>query len=86
LSAASALSFAPIPSGQCSANLTFFLPGAAAGDAVAPGWPAALDPGLLGIMWISAADTVSVRMCNFSGTALAPASDDIFRATIIRSF
>ena len=34
----------------------------------------------------AAADTVvSVRLCNFSGSALDPASA-VFRATIVRSF
>jgi len=65
--------------------LTLALPGAAAGDAVIPGWPSGLEPGLIGNMRVNAAGSIAVRLCNFLGSALNPASAS-FRATIIRGF
>jgi hypothetical protein len=44
-----------------------------------------MTAGLIGMMRISAANTVAVRLCNFSGATLTPASA-IYRATIVRSF
>ena len=85
LTATATLDFPSIASGACAAELTIALTGAAAGDSIAPGWPAALASGLLGMMRASAANVVSVRLCNFSGSALDPASA-VFRATIVRSF
>jgi len=48
------------------------LSGAAAGDKVAPAWPTAVtgQTGLSGIMAVSAADTILVRLCNLSGSAV----------------
>lgn len=85
LTAAATLSFTAIAAGTCGADRTFPLPGAAAGDAVAPGWPSGLEAGLAGIMRVSAANTIAVRLCNLSGATMTPASAS-FRATVIRSF
>jgi hypothetical protein len=85
LTAASTISFPTINAGQCSADQGFTLAGAAAGDAVAPGWPAGLEPGLVGTMRVSAANTIAVRLCNFSGVPLRPAAAT-FRATVVRGF
>jgi len=79
------LAFPSIASAACSSELTFTLPGAATGDSVAYGWPGNLPAGLLGMMRVSAANTIAVRLCNFSGSATTPPSA-IFRATIVRSF
>jgi len=84
LSATATLDFASIGFSGCS-ELTFALPGAVAGDAVAAGWPSALEAGLIGMMRVSAANTVAVRLCNLSGAALNPTSAT-FRATLVRSF
>ena len=59
--------------------------GANVGDAVAPGWPSGIETGLIGSMRISAPDTVAVRLCNFSGGTVSPASAT-YRAMIVRSF
>lgn len=56
------------------AVLTFSYSGAVVGRPLAEAWPAALEAGLSGSMWISAADTVSVRLDNRSGADLDPAS------------
>jgi hypothetical protein len=55
------------------------------GDSVAPGWPAGLEGGLIGMMRISASNIVAVRICNLSGTTVDPAAAT-FRATVVRSF
>ena len=67
------LSFGMIPDGS-SASLTFALLGALAGQELAPAWPATLEAGLLGIMFVSAADTVTVRLFNLSGAGVTPAA------------
>jgi hypothetical protein len=84
ITATATLDFASIAFSGCS-ELTFALPGAAPGDGVAAGWPSGLEAGLIGMMRVSAANTVAVRLCNFSGAALDPASAT-FKATIVRSF
>jgi hypothetical protein len=84
LSATSVLDFSSIGPGACS-DLGFGLAGAAVGDSVAPGWPAGMESGLIGTMRVSAAGTVAVRVCNFSGAALDPAAA-VYRATVVRNF
>ncbi len=84
LASTAVLDFASLTPGGCG-ELTFGLPGAAAGDSVAPGWPAAMETGLIGTMRVSAAGTVAVRVCNLSGTTTDPAAAT-YRATVVRSF
>jgi hypothetical protein len=84
LTATGTLDFPSLPSGTCS-ELTLALPGATAGDGVAAAWPTGLESGLLGMMRVSAANTIAVRLCNFSGATLNPASG-MFRATVVRNF
>jgi hypothetical protein len=84
LTAAAALDFPSIASAGCS-ELTLALPGAAIGDAVAAGWPGGLEAGLIGTMRVNAANSIAVRVCNFSGAALNPTSAT-FRATVVRNF
>jgi hypothetical protein len=85
LIATAALDFPSIPAGTCAADLTFALAGAVVSDSVAPGWPNALDPGLFGLMRISSANTVAVRLCNLTGSAIDPASAT-YRATVVKGF
>lgn len=75
LAGSATLSFPAIAAGSCSADLTFSLPGASLGDAIAPGWPGAMPAGAMGMMRVSAAGVVAVRLCAL-GTAvtLAPAT------------
>jgi len=84
LATLSVIDFGPIAPAAC-AESTLALPGAAGGDSVAPGWPASLEGGLIGIMRVSASNTVAVRVCNLSGTTVNPAAG-MFRATVVRSF
>jgi hypothetical protein len=85
MTASVTLAFPSIPAATCSADLTFSLLGANPGDAVAPGWPAGLAPGLTGNMRISAAGVVSVRLCADSTGSVSPASAT-FTATVVRGF
>jgi uncharacterized protein YdbL (DUF1318 family) len=85
LTATASLSFGPISTGSCAVSQTFTITGAVIGDSVAPGWPYAIEAGLLGIMWVSAPNTISVRMCNFSGATLTPAIAS-YRGTVVKSF
>jgi len=79
------LDFPAIPNSGCAAEQTFSVPGAATGDAVAAGWPAGLETGLIGMMRVNEAGSVAVRLCNFSGASVDPAIAT-FRATIVRNF
>jgi len=85
LTASATLAFPLIAAGACAADLTFSLPGANPGDAVAAGWPAGLPAGLSGIMRISAASVVSVRLCASTAGSVTPASA-AFTATVVRGF
>jgi hypothetical protein len=84
LTTTSSLSFGAIAQASC-AQLTFALTGASPGDSIAPGWPSTIESGLAGSMFVSASNTVAVRLCNLSGSSLTPAAQT-FRATIVRSF
>lgn len=82
LTASTTINFGSIGDGNCAAS-TLTLAGAVAGDNVAAGWPSGLETGLTGSMFVSAADTIAVRLCNFSGAAVDPASGT-FKAAITK--
>ncbi|MEO8367819.1 MAG: hypothetical protein ABI806_01285 [Candidatus Solibacter sp.] len=84
LTASAVVDFGSISPGSCGES-TVALPGASTGDSVAPGWPAGLESGLIGMMRVSAANTVALRVCNLSGSIVDPAAAT-FRATVVRSF
>ena len=84
LTATASLTFPSISNGVCSSELTIGLIGANSGDSVAPGWPPSMPQGLLGMMRVSSAGVVAVRVCNFSGSPVTPPADT-FRATVVRS-
>jgi hypothetical protein len=84
LTSTATLAFPSISTGACSSELTITLTGANPGDSVIPGWPASIPQGVLGMMRISSAGVVGVRICNFSGSAVTPQADT-FRATVVRS-
>ncbi len=73
LSGSATLDFPSIAGGG-TAELTITVTGAAAGDAVVLGPPAALEAGLAATGRVSAADTVTVRMHNTTGGAVNPGS------------
>lgn len=76
------MDFSPIADGVCLAG-TFPLTGVTAGDSIVPGWPSALNAGLVGSMTASATDTVNVTLCNFSGASIDPASMT-FKASVAK--
>jgi hypothetical protein len=61
------------------------MPGAMIGDAVIPGWPQNLDAGFIGVMRVSVADTINVRLCKITSGALDPPAQS-YRAVIVRAF
>jgi hypothetical protein len=67
------LDFPSIATNAC-AELTMTVTGAAVGDLVWLGPPAALDVGLLSMGFVSAANTVKVRVCNQTAAAIDPVS------------
>jgi hypothetical protein len=82
LSATATLDF-PSISSNGTETLTMTVTGAIAGDSVFLGVPATLDAGLIFCASVTAADTVTVRLHNSSGSSVDPASGT-FRATVIR--
>jgi predicted RecA/RadA family phage recombinase len=73
LTATGTLDFASIAT-TASADLTIAVPGAAVGDTVELGLPAAPAAGLGFLAFVSAADTVTVRAMNITGTGVDAAS------------
>jgi hypothetical protein len=61
----------PIANGSCD-DRSFNWVGIEPSRGIIPSWPPSLTPGLIGLMYISSVDTVTVRMCNFSGEAVTP--------------
>lgn len=74
---------ASLADGNCATAGTITLSGAATGDNVAAGWPSTLNAGVFGIMYVSATDTITVRLCNLSGAAVDVASST-FKAAVTR--
>jgi hypothetical protein len=66
------LDFGSIAAQTC-AELTITATGAVANNSIAASWPAALEAGLTGMMFVSASDTVTVRLCNVTVSAIDPA-------------
>ncbi len=73
LSGSGAIDFGSIPDGGCSTS-TVTVTGATTGDKLAFGWPSGLETGLQPTAWVTSANTVTVQVCNFSGSAVNPAS------------
>ncbi len=85
LAGTATLAFASVVTDACTSEVTLSLPGALPGDSIAPGWPANLPSGILGMMRVASNDNVSVKLCNFTGAAYSPASMT-FKAMIVRGF
>jgi hypothetical protein len=80
LTATATLDFPSIAAQTCS-ELTITVTGAAVGDEVRLGPPAAFEANLSATGIVTAADTVTVRVCNPSAGAINPASAT-WRATV----
>jgi hypothetical protein len=73
LGASASLDFGSI-SAAASASLTIAVAGAAVGDAVALGLPAAPAAGIVFFAFVSAANTVTVRAMNITASSVDPAA------------
>jgi hypothetical protein len=71
---------------QSCAEMSFPLPGATSGDAIAAGWPSDLSGGLAGTMYASVDGLIVVRLCNVTSSSVAAPDGRTFRATILRTF
>ena len=80
LTATATLDFGSI-SAQTGADLTITVTGAEVGDSVFIGLPAAPLAGVAFMGFVSAADTVTVRAMNYTGTSKDPASAT-YRTTV----
>jgi len=81
ITATATLDFPSISSNH-SEELTMTVTGAATGDVVILGAPSAIESGLTWCGYVSAADTVTVRLHNSSGDSVNPASAT-WKATVI---
>jgi hypothetical protein len=81
ISATATLDFPSIGSNS-SADLTITVTGAVVGASVSIGAPSTLEAGLIFSAWVSATNTVTVRLHNNSGGSVDPASAT-WRATVI---
>lgn len=82
LTATATLDFGSLAA-QTSADLTITVTGAAVGDAVIMGLPAAPDSGVVFNAFVSSSNTITVRATNATSGAIDPASAT-FRATVIQ--
>lgn len=80
LSATAILDFGSI-NAAASADLTITVTGALVGDSVSIGLPAAPDAGIVFFGFVSAANTVTLRAINITGSPVDPASAT-YRATV----
>ncbi len=74
-----------IPAQSCLEQ-TIAASGAALGDAVASQWPVELPASLVGMMRISAASTLAVRLCNPTANTVTIPDGLQFGAMIVRNF
>ncbi len=69
--------------GAASEDQTITVTGAVAGDMVLIGLPAAIETGLVFTAFVSAANTVTLRASNITGSPINPASAT-FNAMVLR--
>lgn len=81
LSATAVHDFGSIPAQSCNDGKTITVTGAAVGDTVELGPPAALEAGLTATGIVTSANTVTVRLCNVTAAPIDPASAT-WRATV----
>jgi hypothetical protein len=83
LSFSSSLNFGNILAGE-DAELTITCTGAAVGDPVVPVWPSSLESELVGIMYVSATNTVTVRLGNINLLAAVNPASQTFAGRVLK--
>lgn len=83
LSATATLNFGSISGAGGTLDLTITVTGAAVGDSVHIGLPAAPSAGVVFNAWVSATNTVTVRATNATALSIDPASAT-YRATVVK--
>jgi hypothetical protein len=71
LTGSASLTFPSLNDGTCGSQ-TFAVTGISTGASIAGGSPSTLQAGLLSMAFVSASNTVQVRVCNLSGAAVTP--------------
>jgi hypothetical protein len=79
------IDFASIAANHACVTNTFTLTGAQTGQTPVPGRPASISGSLAMEMWVSAVDTISVKLCNPTASPIDPASAT-YTATIVTTF
>ena len=74
LSASATLDFPSIAAQTCDESLTITVTGAATGNVVSLGPPSGFENGLSATGYVSASNTVKVRLCNVTSGSIDPAS------------
>lgn len=77
-----AINFGSIAQSTCLES-TINVPGATIGDDISPGWPHTLETGLVGIMRVTASNTVTVRLCKITSGSVDPA-DQNFAGKVLK--
>ena len=72
----------PSIAAQTCTDVTVTVPGANPGDAVALGPPATLEANLCVCAGVSAADTVDIRICNITASAIDPADTNSWQVSV----
>jgi len=83
LTATSTINFTEIAANTTADSSGITVTGAAVGDAVMVGVPAAIEAGLVVTGYVSAADTVKVRAANVTAAPIDPASGS-FRVVVVK--
>lgn len=83
LTAESTINFPEIAAGATADSSGITVTGAAVGNAVMVGVPAAIEAGIVVTAYVSAADTVKVRAANVTASPINPASGS-FRVVVVK--
>ena len=84
LTATSTIDFGSVGAGATVDSSGITVTGAAVGNAVMVGAPAAIAAGLVVTAFVSATDTVKVRVANVTGTPIDPASGS-FTVVVVKA-
>ena len=87
LSGSGSFTFTSVTAGQCAAaTTTLSLPGALNGDVIKVSKPTALAVGWRPFADVTSADTVTISMCNWTGTTATPTGGLTYKVMLWREF